>query len=86
MDSYINRPELPTAPIDLRRTQFDPQICVLTFKHVHSGTAPVDPTFTHATFSNLGDPRYDGRVITTPARRSACRSTRTTSWSRRCST
>jgi len=48
-------------------TQFDPQICVLTFKHVHSGTAPVDTSFTHTTFNNIGDPRYDGRVFTTPA-------------------
>jgi hypothetical protein len=49
-----------------RINQFDPDICIMTFKHVHSGTAPVDPTFTHAVFSNLGDPRYSGRVITTP--------------------
>ena len=50
-----------------RINQFDPQICVLTFKHVHSGTAPVDPSFPHAVFSNIGDPRYDGRTFTTPA-------------------
>jgi len=51
-----------------RITQFDPNVCVLTFKHIHSGAAPVDNSFTpHATLSNLGDPRYDGRVITTPA-------------------
>jgi len=50
-----------------RITQFDPQICVLTFKHVHSGTAPVDTSFTHTTFNNIGDPRYDGRIFITPA-------------------
>jgi len=50
-----------------RINQFDPEICILTFKHVHSGTAPVDNSFAHAVFSNLGDPRYGGRVITTPA-------------------
>lgn len=49
-----------------RIPQFDPEVCILTFKHVHSGTAPVDPSFPHATFNNLGDPRYSGRVITTP--------------------
>jgi glyoxylase-like metal-dependent hydrolase (beta-lactamase superfamily II) len=49
-----------------RITQFDPQICILTFKHIHSGTAPVDPSFPHTTLFNLGDPRYAGRVITTP--------------------
>ena len=49
-----------------RIAQFDPDICIQTFKHVHSGTAPVDPTFAHSEFFNLGDPRYSGRVITTP--------------------
>jgi L-ascorbate metabolism protein UlaG (beta-lactamase superfamily) len=49
-----------------RITQFDPSICILAFKHVHSGTAPVDPSFPHAVFSNLGDPRYSGRVIDSP--------------------
>src|SRR5438309_11779007 len=49
-----------------RITQFDPKICILTFKHVHSGTAPVDPTFSHSPYINLGDPRYSGRVISTP--------------------
>jgi len=49
-----------------RITQFDPQICILTFKHVHSGTAPVDPSFNHSPLSNLGDPRYSGRVVATP--------------------
>ena len=44
----------------------DSLVCVLAFKHIHSGTAPVDPSFTHATLSDLADPRYAGRVITTP--------------------
>ncbi len=50
-----------------RITQFDPDICILTFKHIHSGTAPVDPSFPHTPLFNLGDPRYAGRVIETPA-------------------
>jgi L-ascorbate metabolism protein UlaG (beta-lactamase superfamily) len=49
-----------------RITQFDPKICILTFKHVHSGTAPLDPSFPHTPLFNLGDPRYDGRTITAP--------------------
>jgi hypothetical protein len=49
-----------------RINQFDPDICILTFKHVHSGTAPVDPSFPHTPLFNLGDPRYGGRIITTP--------------------
>ena len=47
-------------------TPLDFSVCVLAFKHIHSGTAPVDPSFPHATLSDLGDPRYSGRTITTP--------------------
>jgi hypothetical protein len=47
-------------------TPLDSLVCVLAFKFVHSGTAPVDPSFTHTTLSDLADPRYAGRVITTP--------------------
>jgi L-ascorbate metabolism protein UlaG (beta-lactamase superfamily) len=49
-----------------RITQFDPQMCILTFKHIHSGGSPVDNSFPHTPLSNLGDPRYEGRTITTP--------------------
>ncbi len=49
-----------------RITQFDSQICIVTFKHVHSGTAPVDTSFPHTTLSNLGDPRYSGAVTSSP--------------------
>jgi hypothetical protein len=45
---------------------FDALVCTLAFKFIHSGTAPVDPSFTHATLSDLADPRYAGRTITTP--------------------
>ena len=47
-------------------TPLDSMVCVLAFKFVHSGTAPTDPSFTHATLSDLADPRYAGRVIDTP--------------------
>jgi hypothetical protein len=46
--------------------QLDPQVCILAFKFIHSGTAPVDASFPHTPLSNLGDPRYAGRVIETP--------------------
>jgi hypothetical protein len=49
-----------------RITQFDPTICVLTFKHVHSGTAPVDTSFPHTPLNNLGDPRYSGATTSSP--------------------
>jgi L-ascorbate metabolism protein UlaG (beta-lactamase superfamily) len=44
----------------------DPQVCILVFKFIHSGTAPVDPSFTHTTLFDLADPRYAGRSITAP--------------------
>jgi hypothetical protein len=47
-------------------TPLDSLVCVVAFKFIHSGTAPVDPTFTHTTLNDLADPRYAGRVITTP--------------------
>ena len=50
-----------------RIMQFDPQICILAFKHIHSGTAPADPTFTHSTLFDLADPRDAGRVFDSPA-------------------
>jgi hypothetical protein len=40
--------------------------CLRAFKFIHSGTAPVDTSFAHSPLSNLGDPRYAGRVIETP--------------------
>jgi L-ascorbate metabolism protein UlaG (beta-lactamase superfamily) len=43
----------------------DPQVCILSFKFIHSGTAPVDPSFTHSPLSDLGDPRYAGTTIGT---------------------
>jgi len=49
-----------------RLRQLDPQVCILAFKFIHSGNAPVDPSFPHTALNNLGDPRYAGRVITTP--------------------
>ena len=49
-----------------RLHQLDPHACILAFKFIHSGTAPVDPSFTHTPLNNLGDPRYPGRVIETP--------------------
>jgi L-ascorbate metabolism protein UlaG (beta-lactamase superfamily) len=48
-----------------RISQLDPQVCVLAFKFIHSGTAPVDTSFTHTPLANLGDPRYSGVTIGT---------------------
>jgi hypothetical protein len=49
-----------------RITQLDPDVCILAFKFIHSGTAPVDASFVHTPLSPFGDPRYGGRVIETP--------------------
>jgi len=50
-----------------RITQFDPNICILTFKHIHSGASPVDASFPHTPLNNLGDPRYAGATTSSPA-------------------
>ena len=48
--------------------QFDSVACIRAFKFIHSGTAPVDPSFAHFPLSNLGDPRYaGGTFLTQPA-------------------
>ena len=49
-----------------RIKQFDRDICILAFKHIHSGNAPVDPTFTHSPLNDLADPRDAGRTFTAP--------------------
>lgn len=49
-----------------RIRQFDPHICIVAFKHIHSGNAPVDPSFVHSPLNDLADPRDAGRVFTTP--------------------
>ena len=46
-----------------RLAQLDPQVCILAFKFIHSGTAPVDNSFPHSPLFNLGDPRYSGTTI-----------------------
>ncbi len=50
-----------------RITQFDPDICILTFKHIHSGNSPADPSFVHSPLNDLADPRDAGRVFDSPA-------------------
>lgn len=49
-----------------RIRQFDPDICILTFKHIHSGGSPVDPSFVHSPLIDLADPRDAGRTFETP--------------------
>ncbi len=49
-----------------RIMQFDPQVCVLAFKHIHSGNAPADPSFVHSPLNDLADPRDAGRVFDSP--------------------
>jgi hypothetical protein len=65
---YTGTLENPTnGTTTVRRIdQFGADICVLTFKHIHSGTAPIDLSFPHTPLANLGDPRYSGRQIIDP--------------------
>ena len=60
-DETRNPPSQPT-----RLGQLGSVACINAFKFIHSGTAPIDPSFVHTPLSNLGDPRYGGRVIETP--------------------
>jgi hypothetical protein len=48
-------------------TSLDQSVCVLAFKFLHSASAPVDQSFVHPAYTDLGDPRFSGRQITTPA-------------------
>ena len=61
-DETRNPPSRPT-----KLHQLGDDACILAFKFIHSGTAPVDTSFPHSPLFNLGDPRYGGRVIETPA-------------------
>jgi len=54
----------PSQPA--RLGQLGSVACINAFKFIHSGTAPIDPSFAHTPLFNLGDPRYGGRVIETP--------------------
>jgi hypothetical protein len=49
-----------------RITQFDPQVCIVAFKFIHSGGSPVDQSFPHTPLANLGDPRYSGGTLSAP--------------------
>jgi hypothetical protein len=60
-DETRNPPSRPT-----RLQQLGDDACILAFKFIHSGTAPVDGSFPHSPLFNLGDPRYGGRTIETP--------------------
>jgi L-ascorbate metabolism protein UlaG (beta-lactamase superfamily) len=61
---YDQGPNEGTKQSGARRINvLDPQVCILAFKFIHSGTAPVDPTFPHTPLANLGDPRYPGVTI-----------------------
>lgn len=61
---YDQGPNEGTKQSGARRINaLDPQVCILAFKFIHSGTAPVDLSFQHTPLANLGDPRYAGVTI-----------------------
>jgi hypothetical protein len=47
-------------------TPLDSSVCVLAFKFLHSNASPVDPSFPHPAYNDLGDPRFNGRDISAP--------------------
>src|SRR4051812_43445317 len=52
----VSRGSVPGAEV-VHLTQLEPLACVVAFKHIHSGTAPVDPSFPHVTINNIADQR-----------------------------
>jgi L-ascorbate metabolism protein UlaG (beta-lactamase superfamily) len=53
----------PSQSVNL--DQLDSVACIRAFKFIHSGNAPVDPSFAHTPLANIGDPRYAGGTFLT---------------------
>jgi hypothetical protein len=52
----VSRGSQPGAEV-VHLKQLEPLACIVAFKHIHSGTAPVDPSFPHVTINNVADNR-----------------------------
>jgi len=52
----VSRGSVPGAEV-VHLTQLEPLACIIAFKHIHSGSAPVDPSFPHVTVNNIADQR-----------------------------
>jgi hypothetical protein len=52
----VSRASIPGAEISTI-DQLDPVACIIAFKHIHSGTAPADPTFASVPVINSSDSR-----------------------------
>ena len=52
----VSRGSVPGAEV-VHLKQLEPLACIVAFKHIHSGTAPQDPTFPFIPINNDEDPR-----------------------------
>ncbi|HWZ73545.1 MAG TPA: MBL fold metallo-hydrolase [Casimicrobiaceae bacterium] len=52
----VSRGSQPGAEI-VKIPQLEPLACIVAFKHIHSGSVPVDPAFPHVTINNIADNR-----------------------------
>lgn len=54
--SVVARASVPGSQVVALR-QLEPLACIIAFKHIHSGTAPIDPSFPRVTINNVADQR-----------------------------
>jgi hypothetical protein len=52
----VSRGSVPGTEV-VHLNQLEPLACIVAFKHIHSGTAPTDPTFPFIPINNDSDPR-----------------------------
>jgi hypothetical protein len=65
----VSRGSVPGAEV-VHLDALEPKVCIVAFKHIHSGSVPPDPTFPAVPVQNIPDPRepdlYPGQTCVTP--------------------
>ncbi len=65
----VSRGSVPGAEV-VHLDALEPSVCIVAFKHIHSGSVPPDPTFPAVPVQNIGDPRepdlYPHQTCVTP--------------------
>lgn len=74
----VSRGSVPGAEV-VHLDALEPRVCIVAFKHIHSGAVPIDTTFPAVPVSNIADPRepdlYPRQTCVTPT--SNCQGTGT---------
>src|SRR5882672_4556344 len=52
----VSRGSVPGAEV-VRLDALEPKVCIVAFKHIHSGSVPTDPDFDAVPVNNISDPR-----------------------------